>query len=133
MDLVVVQKADNTLSYISPSVKRLLGYELEEMVGEFGADYIHPEDLEWAWQKFYKMLETPGISEPIVIRYRHKDGSWRYFESICNNRVDDPAVGGLVFNCRAITDRVRAEEEIKRLNASLEDRVKERTARLEAA
>ena len=133
MDLVVVQKADNTLSYVSPSIKRLLGYEPGEMVGEVGADYIHPEDLEWAWKKFYEMLETPGISEPIVIRYQHKDGSWRYFESICNNRMDDPAVGGLVFNCRDVTDRVRAEEEIRRLNASLEDRVKERTARLEAA
>ena len=133
MDLIVVQKADNTLSFVSPSVKRLLGYEPGEMVGEVGADYIHPEDLEWAWEKFYEMLETPGISEPIAIRYRHKDGSWRYFESICNNRMDDPAVGGLVFNCRDITDRVWAEEEIRRLNENLEDRVKERTARLEAA
>ena len=31
MDLVAVQRADNTLSYVSPSVKRLLGYEQEEM------------------------------------------------------------------------------------------------------
>ncbi len=132
MDLVVVQQADNTLSYVSPSVKRLLGYDPEEMVDAVGADYIHPEDLEWAWEKFYEMLETPGISEPIIIRYRHKDGSWRYFESICNNRMNDPAVGGLVFNCRDVTDRVRAEEEIRRLNEDLENRVSERTTQLEA-
>ncbi len=133
MDLVAVQRADNTLSYVSPSVKHLLGYEQEEMVGRVAADYIHPEDLEWAWEKFYEMLQTPGISEPVVIRYLHKDGSWRCFESICNNRMEDPAVRGLVFNCRDITERKRAEEEIKKLNEKLEGRVAERTARLEAA
>ena len=113
MDLVAIQRADNTLSYVSPSVKRLLGYEQEEIVGQVVADYIHPEDLEWAWEKFYEMLQTPGIGEPVVIRYRHKDGSWRYFESICNNRMEDPAVRGLVFNSRDITERKRAEEALR--------------------
>lgn len=133
MDLVIVQRPDNTLSYVSPSVKHLLGYEPEEMVGVVGADYIHPEDLEWAWDRFREMLQTPGISEPVILRYLHKDGSWRYFESICNNQVDDPSVGGLVFNCRDITERVLAEEEIRQLNETLDARVRDRTEQLEEA
>ncbi|MDP9438909.1 MAG: PAS domain S-box protein [Actinomycetota bacterium] len=114
LDFVVVQKADNTISYVSPSIKRLLGYAPEEAVGTVGADHIHPEDLEWAWPVFFQQLKTPGINEGVTIRYRHKDGSWRWFESACNNQIDNPAVEGLVFNCRDVTARVEAEEALKK-------------------
>ncbi|WP_266096564.1 PAS domain S-box protein [Rubrobacter marinus] len=113
LDFVVVQRADNTLSYVSPSIERLLGYKPEEAVGKVGADFIHPEDLEWAWPLFYEQLEKPGINEGVVIRYRHKDGSWRWFESACNNQLANPAVRGLVFNCRDVTARVEAETRLR--------------------
>lgn len=45
----------------------------------------------------------------------------------------DGSVGGLVLFCEDITQQKRAEREIRRLNASLEQRVKERTVELELA
>lgn len=135
LDFVVVQRADNTLAYASPSVERLLGWKPEEVVGKKGADFIHPEDLQWAWPLFYEQLQNPQarITEAVNIRYRHKDGRWRWFESACNNQMNNPVIGGLIFNCRDITERVEAEEEIRRLNSELEQRVRDRTARLRAA
>lgn len=56
LDLVAILKADNTLSYVSPSIERLLGWRPEEAIGQLGADFIHPEDLEWAWPIFYEQL-----------------------------------------------------------------------------
>jgi C4-dicarboxylate-specific signal transduction histidine kinase len=69
---------------------------------------------------------------PIAVetRVRHKDGSWRHLEGIANNLLEDPAVGGMVFNHRDVTDRKRAEQEVRRLNETLERRVAERTAAL---
>src|SRR5215212_2176795 len=58
--------------------------------------------------------QTPGTGWPFEFRARHADGSWRVFESIGANLLDDPSVGGLVFNARDITDRKRAEEALER-------------------
>ena len=36
---------------------------------------------------------------------RHRDGSWRWVESIDTNRLDSPAVAGIATNARDITER----------------------------
>jgi PAS domain S-box-containing protein len=130
----MVTDPDGTIRYMSPSVKRVLGYRPEEMVGTNSAEYAHPDDIERAFKELEVLLSKPGV-HPVAVetRVRHKDNSWRHLEGIASNLLDDPAVGGLVFNHRDVTDRVRAEEEIRRLNEELESRVAERTAQLEAA
>jgi PAS domain S-box-containing protein len=133
LDIVMVTGPDGTIHYVSPSVERVLGYTPGEVVGTNSADYVHPDDLEMAFGKLQALLSKPGVyPEAVETRVRHKDGSWRHLEGMATNLLDDPAVEGLVFNQRDVTDRVRAEEEIKRLNRELEGRVAERTARLEA-
>ncbi|HEX2181641.1 MAG TPA: PAS domain S-box protein [Rubrobacteraceae bacterium] len=134
LDIVMVTDAQGTVRYISPSIERVLGYRPEEMVGTNTAAYIHPDDLERALGELSGAASRPGV-HPVAVetRVRHKDGSWRNLEGIANNLLDDPVVGGIVFNHRDVTERKGAEEEVKRLNEELENRVKERTARLEAA
>ncbi len=130
----MVTDQDGTVSYISPSVERALGYTPGEMVGTNSADYVHPDDLGRAFGELATLLSKAGV-HPVAVetRVRHKDGSWRHLEGMATNLLDDPAVEGLVFNHRDVTDRVRAEEEVRRLNEELEARVAERTARLEIA
>ena len=130
----MVTGPDGTIRYLSPSVERVLGYTPEEMVGTSTAEYVHPDDVERARGELEALLSKPGVHPAAVeTRVRHKDGSWRHLEGMATNLLDDPAVEGLVFNQRDVTDRVRAEEEVKRLNRELEGRVAERTARLGAA
>ena len=134
LDIVMVTDPDGTMRYVSPSVERVLGYTPEEMVGTNSAAYVHPDDLERAFGELEALLSKPGVHPAAVeTRVRHKDGSWRHLEGMATNLLEDPAVEGLVFNQRDVTDRVLAEEEARRLNEELEERVEERTARLQAA
>src|ERR687893_1625858 len=133
LDVVMVTGPDGTIRYLSQSVARVLGYTPEEMLGTNTANYVHPDDIERARGELELLLSKPGVHPAAVeTRVRHKDGSWRHLEGMATNLLDDPAVEGLVFNQRDVTDRVRAEEEVRRLNRELEKRVAERTARLEA-
>jgi PAS domain S-box-containing protein len=111
LDLVMVTAPDRTVTYVSPSIERIMGYRPEEMVGTKIPDYRHPDDSARVQQWYEEIKAIPGVNpRPVEARYRRKDGSWVYFESLANNLLDDPSVGGVVFNVRDITERKQAEE-----------------------
>jgi PAS domain S-box-containing protein len=134
LDIVMVTDPDGTIRYMSPAVERVLGYTPEEIIGTNSADYVHADDMERAFGELEALMSKRGM-HPVAVetRVRHKDGSWRHLEGIASNLLNDPTVEGLVFNHRDVTDRVRAEQEVRRLNEELEERVEKRTAQLEAA
>ncbi|MCA1737912.1 MAG: PAS domain S-box protein, partial [Actinobacteria bacterium] len=133
LDIVMVTDVEGTIRYVSPSVERVLGYRPEEQIGTNAAEYVHPDDLKKRLDALSEAVSKPGV-HPVAVetRVRHKEGSWRCLEGMANNLLDDPAIKGVVFNHRDVTDRKQAEEEIRRLNENLEKRVAERTAHLEA-
>jgi PAS domain S-box-containing protein len=112
-DMITVFAPDGTRLYTSPSIERVLGYKPEAMVGGSAFDVVHPDDAPRVRKEFAERARTPGTGQPFEFRLRHADGSWRVFESIGANLLDDPGVGGLVFNARDVTDRKRAEEALK--------------------
>ncbi len=47
------------------------------------------------------------------MRLRHADGTWRCFEAVGNNLLDDPGVEGIVINSRDITERKVLEKKLR--------------------
>lgn len=132
-DSIALIDANNRILYLSPAVSRVEGYDPEELLGRSGLEHTHPDDLPVIQQTVEKLLEHPGQPIPVLWRRRHKDGSWRWLEGVATNLLHDPALAAIVTNYRDITPRKQAEDEIVRLAAELEDRVKRRTAELVAA
>jgi PAS domain S-box-containing protein len=127
-DVIAVCESDNTIRSVSPAVRRVLGYEPEELAGVFVPTLLHPDEIESAAKIVERANRTPGASEPVTFRFRHKDGSWVHVETIFNNLLSDPAVGAIVANGRDVTERVLQREELRRLNDELGRRVDSRTA-----
>jgi PAS domain S-box-containing protein len=131
-DILSLLEADGTVRYVSPATERVLGYAPSERVGRSPLELVHHEDRSRAWEVLARGLRSPGASLLFEVRVRHADGSWRHMEVTGTNLLDDPRAGALILNSRDITERVRAEQGVRQLNAELEARVAERTAQREA-
>jgi diguanylate cyclase (GGDEF)-like protein/PAS domain S-box-containing protein len=119
-DLVVVKAPDGTIRYISPSVRRILGYEPSELIGTSGFDLPVHEDRVAAARTLAEAVAHPdSVVAPIVVRVRHRDGSERRLELVISNHVDDPEIGGFVVNAADVTRRGR--DAAYRANRGLHD------------
>jgi PAS domain S-box-containing protein len=121
--------------YISPSCKRVTGYEADEFCADPGllGRIVHPEDRSRFAGHRHDMVQamTPGEVEYRIVR---ADGTLRWIDHVCQPVFDDQRrFLGTRGSNRDITERKRIEEEMRKLNLELDERVRQRTAQLEAA
>jgi len=114
-DLATVVDTDGTITYVSPAITRILGYDPGELVGHEGFEFVHPEDRERNADALESVLSNPSGSETVEVRFRHANGSWRWIEATMRNRVDDDIIDGILLNSRDITERKEYEREAREL------------------
>ncbi len=119
--------------YVSPAATTITGYTPAEHYADpqLGFKLVHPDDRA-RLQAAVQNAPDPGAA--LMLRWIRKDGAVIWTEQRNVPILD--AAGNLIALegiARDITERKRAEEEIRALNASLEQRIQERTVELQAA
>jgi len=115
---------------VSPSAKELLGVEDPTHFPSW-FEPVHPDDRPRV-EEANRRSAVEGVPFDETMRYFHqKRGEWRWFRTI-SNPVLDRRGRPLYFNGITIdiTEQKRAEEELQRINLTLEQRVAERTQQL---
>jgi diguanylate cyclase (GGDEF)-like protein/PAS domain S-box-containing protein len=115
IDLISVVDGDGTISYQSGALRNLLGFDPADTVGKSVFDLVHRDDAEHVRAAFRRILETRQLTEPVEFRLRHRDGSWRTFESLGTNCLTNPHIRGIVWNSRDVTDRKVIQQRIQHL------------------
>jgi PAS domain S-box-containing protein len=114
-DLIIITNFDKTFRYVSPSVK-LLGYTPDELVGQDSFFLLHPED-KISITSMLKQLVTgmykPGTSSRFEYRLRDKSGVYHIYETAAKLVKDTSGKHGILSISRDITERKKAEENIK--------------------
>jgi diguanylate cyclase (GGDEF)-like protein/PAS domain S-box-containing protein len=118
-DVVSIVDARGVVSYCSPSVHEVLGFDPSEQESfEIIHRLVHPDDEAHVLQAIGNMLRTPGSSVEIECRVRHADGGWRVVDNILTNLLHDPLVSGFVMNTRDVTAKREVESALHRREAS---------------
>ncbi|MCC3407203.1 MAG: PAS domain S-box protein [Microcoleus sp. PH2017_10_PVI_O_A] len=110
LDIIMILNTDGTIHYVSPSVEKVLGYPVSELVGKKIFEPIHPDDFTTTYHSFTNTLQSAEITPPLEFRYRHKDKSWRTLEAISQPFIDNAATTQIIVNARDITERKRLDE-----------------------
>lgn len=111
LDVIGIINPDNTVRYISPSVRKLLGYEPEDVIGHPIEEMVHPDEKECMTVDI--SIGRKELSDLHEFRFRTKEGDYAFFEGSFSRMREDVGKGFVVFNGREITKRKRIEEMLK--------------------
>ena len=108
-EVIFIYNKDGIVTYTSPSIKHILGYDPDEMIGKNGFEIFSPEVNQKLKQAFITLINNP--SEPITLEYVFKKQGEEemWLETIGRNLLENPAINGIIFNTRDITVRKIAE------------------------
>lgn len=112
-DLITVIDGRTMIQYQSPSVQRVLGYELDELVDTSFSDLLHPHERERVVALMLDERESSSNTDVAVeCQLRHCDGTWLIFEILRTNLLADPNVSGIVLNARDVSERKEFEQQL---------------------
>jgi len=133
-DLIVILDARGDFNYVAPSVKNILGYSTADFYQKSWKEAVFKEDWKKARSCFFDVLRSgKKMIFKLEMKMQHKNGILLDFEVVFNNLLDFDSVGGIIVNCRDISERKEAEKRLLEYQESLEQRVEERTRELQAA
>ncbi|HEY9045080.1 MAG TPA: PAS domain S-box protein [Ohtaekwangia sp.] len=125
-DLVTLFRIDDaaTRTFISPSVKDILGYTPEEMVGYSPYDNIHPEDEVYVKEVIQSVIFS-GKSATVEYRAIRKDGSFVWLESNAHPFYNDEGdMIGFQTSARDISKRKEFEASLQIAKEKAEEATK---------
>ena len=110
-EVINIYDGEGKITYASPSVSSILGYNPDELLGSEDADRVD-SDSKKEWKKLIdNLVENPDQTYSLQYLYTKKDGEEIWLESTGRNLIDNPSIGGLLFNTVDITERRKAERE----------------------
>jgi PAS domain S-box-containing protein len=131
--LIWMSGTDKLCHYFNQPWLDFTGRTMEQELGNGWAEGVHPDDYQHCLDTYVNAFDVRQAFK-MDYRLRRFDGEYRWILDTGIPRfTPDGGFLGYIGSCIDISDRVLAEEEVVKLNESLEQRVKERTAQLEAA
>ncbi|WP_333215747.1 PAS domain-containing protein [Microcoleus sp. S36b_A4] len=114
-DLQVITGINGYFHWVSPTFERTLGWTPDEMTSRPWTEFVHPEDLGTSIAEADSLL-SGNKTFSFENRYRHKDGSYRWFLWNAKPYPEEQVIYGAAVD---ITPRKQAEATLRESEARL--------------
>ncbi|WP_334162488.1 hybrid sensor histidine kinase/response regulator [Phenylobacterium sp.] len=129
-DPILTFDSEGLIQLANPAAAQEFGYSRDELVGQPLAGFLqNPDAWEAAWPA---VLAGRPVAWPLELVVRRRDGSASYVDASASRWLSDARVYVTAI-LRDVNQRRAAESQLRQLNETLEERVRERTAELERA
>ena len=120
-DIIGIVDAKGIVNYLSESITFILGYEPKDWIGNSLAALVHPNDSSEIEAILEQVHLHPATLLTTACRIQHVDGTWRDFEIVCNNLLEQPSVAGIVITYHDVTVAQRREIERQQSETALRE------------
>ena len=121
IDMISTHDQKGNFKYVSPSFKKITGYEKEELIGQSSFDFYHPDDLESLSKSLHAVINE-DYEVTVQYRFRKKDGNYLWIETLAKKadlRISDEEE--IIAASRDVTIRKELESQLLNLNNKLEE------------
>lgn len=137
-DLIIEINELGQIVFCSPQVHRLLGYEVEHVIGQKLGSFVRDTDL----NKLRRLLEQHGFSQAIELmnpkmgktnrdpspdafsqefEFKHAELGWTYLDIQASKMDISELPKSVILTCRDISDRKRFETELMQAKVKAEE------------
>lgn len=129
--IIVALDASGNVRLLNEAAEKITGYTRADVEGRNWFEVLVPRDkYPYVWEEFARLLEG-GMPRTFENPILTKSGEERQISWQNGKLREHGKISGTISFGIDITERKRAEEEVRNLNRELEQRVMERTAELE--
>lgn len=97
--------------FISPSIKKITGYSVKELLNQEVFQYFHPRDRK-------KLIDSFSIKKKQIIKgeyniyeFKCNDGNYKHLRLMLTNHSNTPSINGFIINAQDISDLIKSEKE----------------------
>jgi PAS domain S-box-containing protein len=117
-DLITIVDPEMKVLYANSTVKKILGFDPEALVGQRIQDYVHGEDVAVLVEALTRLL-SGGTAKTTTLRVRHSEGNWRWLECHGSLVVDAQGRRRVVVHATDITEHQESESALELANKKL--------------
>ena len=112
-NVIAIVDQQGLISYKSPSLKKVLGYLPNKIIGKNIFDFIHIDDKQRVINQFKNLFKKANKIEKIDFNFLHCNGKYCSIKGTAKNLLYSPKIKGLVLNYRDVTPYKKAENALK--------------------
>jgi len=112
-DLVTILAPDGTILYASDSAERIVGHRPGDLVGSSLLSYLDGGCVHTVRALLQNGNGRTNGAGPIEFCLRRADGSPVWLEAVGTNLLTDATIRGIVLNARDVSERKRADRELR--------------------
>jgi PAS domain S-box-containing protein len=118
-DMISIHAANGDYLFVSPSARRLFGWEPQQLVGTNAYQYFHPDDLAAIAESHASQTEDDPDFHRIRYRLRRPDGGWLWVETRSESHRTDEGIEQIVCITRDISSAHALDEALRASNERL--------------